>query len=390
MSVGLKKRIRIGFLTRQSSDWLGGVNYFKNLFIALENVENPKLIPYIETPDDERAKILLKWAKPLELKKEKDAKYFFNKFISRLSGKKFDKNLYFERNQPIDIISHSHYFLDKKPAISWIPDFQHIHLTQMFSREEINIRNSHYKYLVENSNIVILSSQDVLKDFKGFAPKYAHKARVLHFVAIPEDDIYAKTDAINVEKYALGKKYFYLPNQFWKHKNHKVVFEAIALLKEQGVNVKLVLSGNTGDYRHKEYFDELMNFVKSRNIEENIQNLGVVDSLEVYYLMRNCISVINPSLFEGWSSTVEEAKSLGKNIILSNLNIHKEQNPPGAIYFDPNNPGELASILKKKWANSCGGPDHKLEESAKKELPQRILNFGLEYQKIVLDAVRTT
>ena len=43
--------------------------------------------------------------------------------------------------------------------------------------------------------------------------------------------------------------------------------------------------------------------------------------------MFHSVAVINPSEFEGRSSTVEQAKSLGKQVILSNIKIHKEQKP---------------------------------------------------------------
>lgn len=45
--------------------------------------------------------------------------------------------------------------------------------------------------------------------------------------------------------------------------------------------------------------------------------LGLVPRSDVIALMRYSISLINPSFFEGWSTTVEEAKSMGKQIILS-------------------------------------------------------------------------
>ena len=103
--------------------------------------------------------------------------------------------------------------------------------------------------------------------------------------------------------------------------------------------------------------------------------------------MRNCISIINPSLFEGWSSTVEEAKSLGKNTILSDLNVHREQNPSGAIYFDPHNPEDLAEILKEKWLNCKSEPDYELEKIAEQKMQERIIQFGEAYQKIALEAL---
>ena len=102
-------------------------------------------------------------------------------------------------------------------------------------------------------------------------------------------------------------------------------------------------------------------------------------------LIRHSISVINPSLFEGWSSTVEECKYIGKNLILSNINVHHEQDPPCCIYFDPNNSNELASILEIKWDNCKGGPDFELEEEAKKIYLKRKKSFGMSYQNIVLE-----
>jgi glycosyltransferase involved in cell wall biosynthesis len=60
--------------------------------------------------------------------------------------------------------------------------------------------------------------------------------------------------------------------------------------------------------------------------------------------MRSCSALINPSTFEGWSTTVEEAKGLGTPMILSSLRVHKEQNSH-AIFFDADSPEQLAEIL---------------------------------------------
>ena len=53
--------------------------------------------------------------------------------------------------------------------------------------------------------------------------------------------------------------------------------------------------------------------------------------------MYHSVAVIQPSKFEGRSSTVEQAKSMGKKILLSNIGIHKEQNPLRGKYFHPDN-----------------------------------------------------
>lgn len=380
--------IKVGFLSEQNSGWMGGINYYKNLFIAMSKVDNPKLIPYIVLQKDKKAKLLLSYAK--KIKFNKDLKYQISRIFAKLSNKKFSKERYFRENIEIDIVSHTQ-CQDHMPAIAWIPDFQHVHLPEMFSESEIEGRNRNFKALAEKSLKIIFSSQDAFDDFKNLFPEYVHKGEILHFVAISDEDVYKKTDEIKeevIKKFNLPAKYFYVPNQFWVHKNHKVVFEAISILKKQNIDINVVFTGNTTDYRNSNHFDELMDFAKKQNIENNIKILGLVNLIDVYYLMRNCISIINPSLFEGWSSTVEEAKSIGKNIILSNLSVHKEQSPLGGVYFDPRNPDELANILKDKWTDGESKPDYELEKIAKEQLENRINEFGRTYQKIVLKSLQ--
>jgi len=61
--------------------------------------------------------------------------------------------------------------------------------------------------------------------------------------------------------------------------------------------------------------------------------------------MRVAGAVINPSLFEGWSTTVEEAKSMGVPMLLSDIGVHREQAEGRASFFDPHAPETLADLL---------------------------------------------
>ena len=388
MQNGLKDKINVAFLTKNSKTWLGGVNYFKNLFTAISLVNNPQINIFTFDSKDKTAKKVLKNFKLTYLKK--DFRYRLDKFVTCFLKKDFDKNDYFFKRYKIDIASHTFIDTNSIPVVTWIPDFQHIHLKEMFTEEELKFRDESFQLQTKKSSLVILSSNDALEDFKAFAPGYAEKGRVLRFVSIPDKNIYSKTDKIKnkvIEKYKLPEKYFYVPNQFWKHKNHKVILKAISILKKQGLNIKVIFTGNTSDYRNLKHFEELTNYIKQEGIQDNVNILGIVDLIEVYYFMRNCVSIINPSKFEGWSSTVEEAKSIGKNIILSDLNVHKEQNPPEGIFFNPDNAEELANILKSKWETKNSEPDYELEEQAKKLLPTRILEFGKQYQNILMEVL---
>ena len=374
--------------------WMGGVNYYKNLFQAISLLENSPIDIYI--PKDNPS-ILFEFAKPFsEISNgKKDFNYRLAKILSLLKNKKFNKKQYFVSRclTQFDILSHvgPNYFKEV-PAISWIPDFQHLYLKNLFSAEEIKMRDDYYSLCAEKSRAVILSSNSAKRDFIKMFPNYRSKAKVLNFVCYINPDIYKNSDIetkkIN-SKFNLPDKYFYIPNQFWQHKNHLTLFKAVNFLKNKGINVNVVCSGNTQDYRNNEFYSHvILKFIRDNNLSDRIKILGIIDLNEVYYLMRHCVSVINPSLFEGWSSSVEEVKSLGKNIILSDLDVHKEQNPPNAIYFSRLDYEELANIMENNWNKLPGGPDYELEENAKNLLKKRMTEYGFNYYKIIKDAMR--
>ena len=88
--------------------------------------------------------------------------------------------------------------------------------------------------------------------------------------------------------------------------------------------------------------------------------MGIVPYNDLISLMYHSIAIINPSKFEGRSSTVEQAKSLGKKVILSNINIHKEQNPDRGIYFNEDDNKKLADILMNEYKKFSSSKEKKL------------------------------
>lgn len=384
-----KNNINIFFNINASSSWMGGVNYYKNLFSAISKVSSPSLTPLIDY-SNETPEILKSLSKPVQYKYNRTLKYYVKIIAGLFLRKKFD-NSYNQKKiyKNFNLSSHCSK-IDSEKNIQWIPDFQHIHLPEMFSEKEISDRNSEYLQTAKEADIVVLSSEDAKKDFINCFPEYKSKARVLHFVSYFSEKLYEQTDKIDSKiksKFNLPEKYFFLPNQFWKHKNHITVFKAVALLKKNGINIHVVCTGNTKDYRNPEYFSYLTDFISQNNISENIHILGMVDYDELVYLMRYSIALLQPSLFEGWSSTIEEAKSIGKNCILSNLNVHLEQSPKDSIYFDPLDPEKLSIILNEQYSSLIPGPNIKLENEAKALMEPRMIEFGKTYQQYIQELI---
>jgi glycosyltransferase involved in cell wall biosynthesis len=266
---------------------------------------------------------------------------------------------------------------------TWIHDFQFVHFPEFYSASSLQVTRRGILRSVDMADRVVVSSRDALKDLLSFGPGAAQKACVLPFVAEISDQVYACDPRVAARRYHLPEKFVFLPNQFWRHKNHSVVLEALRLLAERGVRPNVVCSGLPHDPRMDTHFANLLRDVAEWGLHEQLIVLGLVPIDDVKALMRQAICVLNPSLFEGWSSTVEEAKSLGKRLLISDLAVHREQGPPAAVFFDPRDPSDLAQKLGIAWKDCSPGPDLELESMAQGSLRIRMRQFGETFVRIM-------
>ena len=153
-------------------------------------------------------------------------------------------------------------------------------------------------------------------------------------------------------KYHLPDRYFLISNQLWQHKNHLMVFEALALLAARGVRPHVVCTGQPGDFRDKNFLNVVLQRLHESGVAAQVALLGLIPRAEQIQLMRRCVAVLQPSLCEGWSTVVEDARLLGKAVVLSDLDVHREQNPPGAKFFDRTSASSLADTLETAWRDA--------------------------------------
>ncbi len=267
----------------------------------------------------------------------------------------------------------------RQPGMVWVPDFQHLFMADMFSQKEIEVRNDILAVSMERARIILLSSQTALKHFRDQYPARAGMARVLRFVPkIPEAAFESNPQDV-IRKYSLPERFYYLPNQFWSHKNHAVVVNALEQAVKENPELCVVCTGNLYEYRDLSFPSRLLAEISRKGLRQNLIVLGLVDRRDVYSLTRQCLGLVQPSFFEGWSTTVEEAKAFGKPIILSDLPIHREQDPPGGIFFDPQQAEPLAQILIDQWERWKPGPDPALEGKARILTEERTVEFGRKF-----------
>ena len=142
---------------------------------------------------------------------------------------------------------------------------------------------------------------------------------------------YSPREQLNLH-YPVLEPYFFLPNQFWQHKNHGVVVDA---LRELPKTIRVICTGSMDDYRNHGYVPELLAKARQAGVDDRFICLGIVPYPMLVSLMHHSLAVLQPSLFEGWSTSVEESKAMCKQIVLSNLDVHLEQAPERGRFFRP-------------------------------------------------------
>ena len=190
---------------------------------------------------------------------------------------------------------------------------------------------------------ILLSSQTAANHIRQYYPELTSvRTHVLRFsTASALNVVPLQRDQLNA-LYPTRDPYFFLPNQFWKHKNHAVVVQALRQISAEYVRVICTGPSGFSDPRDSAYVPGLLDTVKQSGLEHRFVCLGMVPYSEMISLMHHAVAVLQPSTLEGWSTSVEESKAMGKRIILSNIDVHVEQAPVRGIYFPPNSPDELA------------------------------------------------
>jgi glycosyltransferase involved in cell wall biosynthesis len=283
-----------------------------------------------------------------------------------------------------EIIFPANKFLKNGPSqvkkISWIPDFQFAYFPENYSNP--SRQQKWVGKILEQSDLVIVSNPFSQDDVQRLFSKFVHKVRVLPFTMWLGPDWLPHDHEAVIEKHNLSRKYFIFPSQFWVHKNHRRLFEAISYLKQKAkMDIQLVCTGHPADFRQPKYVNELLSYIEEQDLGNNIRILGLLPRADQVQLMRGAAAVIQPSLFEGHSALVDEAQSLGKELLISDIPMHREPNAAGC-YFDPYDVQDLAKSLENMWQCLAPGPDMDAEEQAMKKYHMRLKRFGQQFNEI--------
>ena len=364
-------RIRLGLEAGFDPGWPAGLMYVRNLVYALASV-----------PPDKRAAIRLlpvtaetvgrisdlaafdgvsiaapRWSNARAAEASLLFRRAKRRFVQPLFGRALDKAFegldvtYPDFGRP----------LPRVPQMHWIPDLQHVHLPHLFDERELETRNLRVAAIARSDDIVVLSSEAARADLFAFSPDLTARARVWRFCTTLTDAEKGGRDPHSA--YGIPQHFFYVANQFWAHKEHLTLFEALRMLRSRGERPAVVCTGPMHDPRDPDYVPRIVAYLKEHELDEQVKLLGVIPRNDQIQVLRHCAAVIQPSRFEGWSTVLEDAKALGRPAIASDIDVHREQ-VPEQIFFRVGSPESLAEVIAENLGELAPGPDDDAEERA--------------------------
>jgi len=378
-------KIRLGIPTLCGNNWMGGINYINNLIGALSTLPT-KERPQIHFIINEKHLSAL----PLhrEILSVCDKLIYLSPNPGPVQTLFGDSLLYVRSEQElfklIDVYFPDNF--DKMQninSIKWIPDLQHHFLPEFFTPEEIVKRNAVFKKAADSKGTIVFSSESAKNDFSSGYPHSTARLHVLHFFSRTEERWFEDNPDKIAAKYNLPEKFLINCNQFWKHKDHLTLLQAISQLKQEGIPIPLVCTGPTDDYRFRDYMKTVADTIRTLGINDLVHILGILPRQEQIQLIRKSSAMIQPSLFEGWSTVVEDAKALGKTILLSDISVHQEQKPDYAHFFKKQDVAGLKNLLRQIWPALVPGPDSTAENKAKEETATSVARFAAECMSMI-------
>lgn len=322
---------RIGINFTFGHNWLGGVYYLVNLINSFnyrsEGLDELPTFVIFYTDDSERYLDLITYpqVERISVGKVGLLRGYMESWIRR-------KNMFhddaFSRSgvEAVYPANDLPFNADRMPyrCVSWYPDLQHRFYPEYFTRLNLFMRERRLKCLLRNTHELVVSSRDVASHFEKFYDVKNVNMTVMPFVSLVEADRLPPSGEV-LRKYEIDEPYFMVSNQFYRHKDHLSVIRAISEIRKRGAPICVLMTGKMEDYRDPEYIHSLNQAIDEMDLRDSVKLLGVIPRAEQLALLKSSLAVVQPSLFEGWSTVVEDAKALGASIIASDIPIHQEQ-----------------------------------------------------------------
>lgn len=235
------------------------------------------------------------------------------------------------------------------PAVVTILDLAHRYVRRFpesASRFEYLIRERNYRNICRCAQGVIVDSVTGGRQVTESYGLPADRVHRLPYAAPRYMDTGRESEDGVASAYRLPDKYLFYPAQFWEHKNHRNLIRAMALLKNELPDIKLVLTGSP-----KNAYASVVALVNELNLGDSVLFLGYAPNREMPELFRRARALVMPTYFGPSNIPPLEAISVGCPVAISTVSGMPEQLGDAALRFDPDTVEEIADCIRRLWTD---------------------------------------
>jgi len=149
------------------------------------------------------------------------------------------------------------------------------------------------------------------------------------------------------EKYNINKPFIFYTGVWRNHKNLAGLIRAYHILKNKyKLNCNLVFGG-----KEDLHYQEARKLWENLKLEKDIVRVGFIDQKELPIFYNSAEVFVIPSFYEGFGLVGLEAMACGTPVVSSNKASLPEILGDCALYFDPENPEEMAEKINMVLSN---------------------------------------
>lgn len=276
------------------------------------------------------------------------------------------------------------------PYVMAVPDLQH-RLQPEFPEVSANGERETREYLFGNAiryaEAVIVDSEVGREDVLTFYGDRisVDRIRVLPFVPPPYLARPSRDDmTVRLRSLAVTDRYLLMPAQFWPHKNHHRVVEAVAMLRKEHLNVTVVMTGSSSGRLRTQTLTEVQEFIARTEIDDLVRILGYVEDEAITALYAGATGVLLPTFFGPTNIPVIEGWAMGIPVLTSDIRGIREQCGDAALLVDPRSTEAIAEGIRRLWMDD--GLRGRLVVAGHARLEQHDpADFGKKLERIIGD-----
>ncbi len=212
------------------------------------------------------------------------------------------------------------------------------HFPEVSQRGLFHRRERHYRNICAAATIILVDSAVGKSHVIEAYGVDADRIQVLPYVAPPYMEDAEPSDFYR--RYTLPDSFVFYPAQFWKHKNHVRLLQALSLALASVPDLHLVLAGSG-----KNANAEVMQTIEALRLQDRVKIMGYVPDEDMPGFYRRALGLIMPTFFGPTNIPPLEAMAVGCPVAVSNIYAMPEQVGDAALLFDPSSVDEIAQAI---------------------------------------------